>query len=289
MRTYKICLAIGLFALSSGAALQSAFAQSIVTVSNNPSTLSGDNINAQDIANNLVFTSITISASNEIQYFPSLNLGTSIFGIPAYDLTSSAPTVSILGDLTVSNLGNFLFTAPQINLAGSFYDLSSALIAESRLASFGTATNVNVLSNSASLQQAVYLTGASLGQSTVTAAFGTANSLAFDYDTSMILSGGLLSGAVAMNNAAARLELHGTNFQIDTGSGFVALGSGSIGASSGQLTGFLSSGDHFSVSFNQSQSGQISVVSAIPEPETYAMLLAGLGLLGFEARRRRKL
>ena len=30
-------------------------------------------------------------------------------------------------------------------------------------------------------------------------------------------------------------------------------------------------------------------VGAIPEPETYAMLLAGLGLLGFAARRRRSL
>ena len=29
-------------------------------------------------------------------------------------------------------------------------------------------------------------------------------------------------------------------------------------------------------------------VAAIPEPETYAMLLAGLGLLGFAARRRKQ-
>jgi hypothetical protein len=35
--------------------------------------------------------------------------------------------------------------------------------------------------------------------------------------------------------------------------------------------------------------GAVSQVSPIPEPETYAMLLAGLGLLGFEARRRKKL
>jgi hypothetical protein len=32
-----------------------------------------------------------------------------------------------------------------------------------------------------------------------------------------------------------------------------------------------------------------SNVSAVPEPETYAMMLAGLGLLGFVARRKKKL
>ena len=30
------------------------------------------------------------------------------------------------------------------------------------------------------------------------------------------------------------------------------------------------------------------LVSAVPEPETYAMLLAGLGPLGFSARRRKQ-
>ena len=31
----------------------------------------------------------------------------------------------------------------------------------------------------------------------------------------------------------------------------------------------------------------VTEVSAVPEPETYAMLLAGLGLMGFLARRRK--
>jgi len=53
-----------------------------------------------------------------------------------------------------------------------------------------------------------------------------------------------------------------------------------------------------SLTFQDSQSGSflvapgfgvdnIQLVAAIPEPETYAMLLAGLGLLGFAARRRK--
>jgi hypothetical protein len=36
-------------------------------------------------------------------------------------------------------------------------------------------------------------------------------------------------------------------------------------------------------------SESLVMVSPVPEPETYAMLLAGMGLLGFEVRRRRKL
>ena len=32
----------------------------------------------------------------------------------------------------------------------------------------------------------------------------------------------------------------------------------------------------------------VAAVAAVPEPETYAMMLAGLGLLGYMARRRKQ-
>ena len=40
------------------------------------------------------------------------------------------------------------------------------------------------------------------------------------------------------------------------------------------------------ISGTTGNTGIVGSVGAIPEPETYAMLLAGLGLLGFMARRR---
>lgn len=65
------------------------------------------------------------------------------------------------------------------------------------------------------------------------------------------------------------------------GSAFSALGAGSYYL---QVTGIStgSMGGLYSGALN------VSSVSAVPEPETYAMLLAGLGLIGTIARRRNK-
>ena len=54
-----------------------------------------------------------------------------------------------------------------------------------------------------------------------------------------------------------------------------------------ELEAFLPDGRFFSPLENRS-TAYVSYAAAVPEPETYAMLLAGLGLLGFAARGRAK-
>ena len=58
------------------------------------------------------------------------------------------------------------------------------------------------------------------------------------------------------------------------------------------FTGFynyftVASGDRLVGGFYSPGEGEIDAIAAIPEPETYAMLLAGLGLLGFAAQRKK--
>jgi hypothetical protein len=65
---------------------------------------------------------------------------------------------------------------------------------------------------------------------------------------------------------------------------------------SGELHGVIQlTGDFSSISFSHTSEnwhgltvGVLGVTPAIPEPETYALLLAGLGLLGIMARRRKQ-
>lgn len=54
------------------------------------------------------------------------------------------------------------------------------------------------------------------------------------------------------------------------------------------LEGFTMNGKHFLAIANEvSNTTSVYSLAPVPEPETYAMLLAGLGLLGFTARRRK--
>jgi hypothetical protein len=69
---------------------------------------------------------------------------------------------------------------------------------------------------------------------------------------------------------------------------FASVGNGEVGFTiPGMLTGPLVMTVMGSAGANASYGGTINV-SAVPEPETWAMMLGGLGLVGFMARRRKK-
>ena len=53
---------------------------------------------------------------------------------------------------------------------------------------------------------------------------------------------------------------------------------------------YLFSSDVVSTSDNKyfGNTGNVASIAAVPEPETYALMLAGIGMVGFMAKRRRR-
>jgi hypothetical protein len=87
------------------------------------------------------------------------------------------------------------------------------------------------------------------------------------------------------NNAA----LYGTNVSYDTGVGFQRIDFASTGTAQSTYTAFTDEGSAVRVYLDSGNTLHIAAaVAAVPEPETLAMLLAGLGLVGSIARRRMK-
>ncbi len=97
---------------------------------------------------------------------------------------------------------------------------------------------------------------------------------------------GTISGTSSSNFALSAFDLYtSSGTLVTTGSFNNVTGKASLGfVSDGGLTGnyyLLISGTTTGGTYN----GNISL-SPVPEPESYAMMLAGLGLMGFVARRR---
>lgn len=79
-----------------------------------------------------------------------------------------------------------------------------------------------------------------------------------------------------------------SNNSIATGLGFMRINGTSSGLTASTYTPYAIGGNAVNVYFDTASTLHISAISAVPEPETYAMLLAGLGLMGAIARRRNK-
>ena len=86
------------------------------------------------------------------------------------------------------------------------------------------------------------------------------------------------SAAVAVYGGAPNTPMPGSSFQNLTPY-LLAAGSYDL-----QISGNLQAGGYFSGHMTLAP----TTMAPIPEPETYAMMLAGLGLMGFVARRRKQ-
>jgi len=148
--------AVGALAVSGlVVAASAASAAATVTIGNGPRTLDGTYLNAQQIADNLTFTSVNLLATSEINIGDAtgpVDMSTSTYGTPQYALNLNAPTLSINQPLILAVSGNVFFTANTLVLAAPI--TSGGLpIDPSRVTS--TATDVYVVNDAASIQQAI--------------------------------------------------------------------------------------------------------------------------------------
>jgi hypothetical protein len=69
-----------------------------------------------------------------------------------------------------------------------------------------------------------------------------------------------------------------------------ANGGTTAGAEAALFSAMVAGESYLNIHTSQFPGGEIRgfLIAAVPEPETYAMMLAGLGLLGFIARRRKQ-
>lgn len=127
-------------------------APEFVSIGNGAQLANGTYLNAQRIANDLVVTSVHAEATGAITIVDPSDLSTSPLGTPQYNLSLVTPTLNVSNNLNMAAESNLYLTVITLNMNAEFTS-GGTLIDPSRV--IGTATQVNVLSNTASLQQAI--------------------------------------------------------------------------------------------------------------------------------------
>lgn len=118
---------------------------------------------------------------------------------------------------------------------------------------------------------------------------GMGVSLVGSTDLSAFVAGGAPSDLPAGNNVGFVTDSNWTATNPSSTYGISAGESITFSLSGVTASSFSDGSLRFGVHLQGLPSGASeSLVSAVPEPQTYAMLLAGLGLLGFTANRRRQ-
>jgi hypothetical protein len=227
-----------------------------VTIGNGPQQTNGTYLNAEKIANNLVFTSITVQASGEITIAEPSDLSKSLDGTPQFNIALVTNTLNINAGLNLAAAGYLVITANTLNINAQIMSGGTTL-APSRV--IGTATQANVLSNAASIQQAIDLSSTtapvtvqvSSGQYaenltisnsnlTLTSNVGTQPEGA-DPEAALLIgikSGGSLIDVTAKNVTISGIRLHGDGTTPSAVHGIYAKGGNELTVNHNTFAGF---------------------------------------------------
>ncbi|MGV3583192.1 MAG: PEP-CTERM sorting domain-containing protein [Methylophilus sp.] len=232
-------------------------------------------LNWDKYLNDLVGADLTANAVNNTTLLSQATVGASLIGANGVIYDSA---------LTGFNLG--ASSNVQWNLAS--YDSSG----RNRLLVTRDVTDATVVSNS-NLKTGITILNTYSLDNNANVAVGTAGDGAIDTYALSVASD--LSAYAGNNGANYTNRLYDTTNALGTSSNLYYLAQTSLSSSLGNtaaLQQVLKSYDNRVVTastYLSSTDNQWHVqlaVAAVPEPETYAMLIAGLGLMGFSARRR---
>jgi probable HAF family extracellular repeat protein len=101
--------------------------------------------------------------------------------------------------------------------------------------------------------------------------------------------GGSDSGASAINNAGQVVGISGISLENEFDQHAFISGPDGVGMIDLNSLVELPDGVFLLNAMDINNAGQVLAVGVIPEPEAYALFLAGLGLMGFVARRKQLL
>ena len=166
--------------------------------------------------------------------------------------------------------------------------LAVAIIASSAIFSAGpaAATIIDISAANPSGTSQTFNTGGSYLFSWI----GTASGGAYDAWSTAATGGSWLNSILVSTNSAAAVP-HGTGLSYTTpGAALAAVQSASFGLTlnSGDILTFTLDNTSFTPVGGPEGGGvSLNVTAQVPEPATYALLLTGLGLLGFTATRRK--
>jgi hypothetical protein len=169
-----------------------------------------------------------------------------------------------------------LIVAVSLATALSTTALSAAAATSTLTFSSNGVASFSNLSTGSSFDDIFSFTLTSSNDATVSAISGFLLSGITGTDTVSFSSIKLLSGETTIAT--------GTLSSLFSANGIAVVGSSGLAAGeySIEIAGTAINGE------SGNYSGNVNLVSAVPEPESYAMLLAGLGLMGTIARRRSK-